>query len=388
MDHKKIAEYAAIFATMFALLATIPAYAPDPPAPPVPTFPMPSAKACAARINATGTLTLKNSTNGDAFDLNINITFTSLVPNTIVPNDYDAEFHGFATAPGDHVRLDGLMVADGINFWAAFTVDRPSGLSERRYSANGPLDLNISAFALPPQKITMVEMKGNVTTFDDKDAFGFLEANVKTGTHNFTNVHTSFTLQPPPRNGEGDENGAKNFTRSFYIVNLANATKTEMDYDGSALFVEGYWNVYNKTITVTHFDHEEETTVINVQTLLENRSGTFNVTLTPQTSPVMEKGRWKTQGNFTLDIPDLEDMISGNVIFYHAKFADQSDRNIPRCDFIQDHIVNMADIGQVAKAFRAKYGDSRYDPELDIDGNLIIDMTEIAGTAREFGQEY
>jgi hypothetical protein len=389
MNHKKIAEYAAaVFATMFALLATIPAYAPWPPASSVSTFPMPFARAYAAQINATGTLTLKNSTDGNPFDLKINITFTSLVPSTIVPDEYDAEFHGFATAPGDHVRLDGLMIANGINFWVAFTVDRPSGLSGGRYSANGPLHLNISAFTLPPQKITMVEMKGNVAKFDDKDAFGFLEANVKTGSHNFTNVHTSFTLQPPPRNGEGDENGAKNFTRSFYIVNLVNATKTEMDYDGSALFIDGYWNVYNKTITVTHFDHEQETTVINVQTLLANRSGTFNVTLTPQISPVSEKGRWKTRGNFTLDIPDLKDTISGNVIFYHAKFADQSGRGIPRCDFNQDHAVNMADIGQVAKAFRAKYGDSKYDPELDIDGNLIIDMTEIASTAVEFGQEY
>jgi hypothetical protein len=234
----------------------------------------------------------------------------------------------------------------------------------------------------------MVSMKGNVTMFGDKDAFGFLEANAKTGTHNFTNVHTSFTLQPPPRDGEGDENGAKNFTRSFYIVNLANATKTEMDYDGSALFVDGYWNVYNKTITVTHFNHEEETTVINVQTLLANSSGTFNVTLTPQTPADSERGRWKTLGNFTLDIPDLKATINGNVIFYHAKFADQRDREIPRCDFNQDHVVNMVDVGHVAKAFTAKYGESKYDPELDIDGNLVIDMHEIASTSREFGQEY
>jgi hypothetical protein len=388
MNHKKTVETAAIFATIFALLATIPAYAPDAPKSPFPMLSMPFARAYAAQINATGTLTLKNFTDGNLFDLNINITFTSLVPSTIVPNEYDAEFHGFATALGDHVRLGGLIVADSVNFWAAFAADRPDGLSQGRYSANGPLHLNISAFTLPTQKIAMVEMKGNVMKFGDKDAFGFLEANVKTGTHNFTNVHTSFTLQPPPRDGEGDETGAKNFTRSFYIVNLANATKTEMDYEGSALFIDGYWNVYNKTITVTHFDHEQETTVINVQTLLANRSGTFNVTLTPQTSPVMENGRWKTQGDFTLDIQDLEDAISGNVIFYHAKLADQSDRGIPRCDFNQDHIVNMADIGHVAKAFRARYGDSKYDPESDIDGNLIIDMTEIASTAREFGQEY
>lgn len=385
MDHEKIAEYAAIFAMMFAFLAAIPAYAPDGPAAP---FPTPFAKAYAAQVNATGTLNLKNSTGGNSFSLDVNTTFTSLVPSIIVPNEYDAEFHGFATTPGDHVRLDGLMVVNSDNFWTAFAMDRPSDISAGRYSANGPLHLNISAFTLPPQKITMVSMKGNVTMFGDKDAFGFLEANAKTGTHNFTNVHTSFTLQPPPRDGEGDENGAKNFTRSFYIVNLANATKTEMDYDGSALFVDGYWNVYNKTITVTHFNHEEETTVINVQTLLANSSGRFNVTLTPQISPVSEKGRWQTRGNFTLDIPDLKDIIKGDVIFYHAKLADQSDRNIPRCDFNQDHVVNMVDLSHIAHAFGAKYGDSRYESDLDLDGKLAINMVDIARAAAEFGQEY
>lgn len=385
MNQKKIAKYAAIFTTMFALLAAIPAYAPKPP---TPSLPMPFAKAYAAQINATGTLNLKNFTGGNPFNLKINTTFNSLVPSAIVPDEYDAEFHGFATTPTDHVRLDGLMVVNGINFWAAFAVDRPTDVSDGRYSANGDLKLNITQITLPPQKITMVEMKGDVTKFGDMNVSGFLEANAKTGAHNFTNVHTSFTLKPLPRGGEDDEKGPKNFTVSFYIVNLANATKTEMDYDGSALFVNGSWNVYNRTVTVTHFDHQEGTTVINVKTVLENVSGTFNVTLTPQASPVSEEGRWKTRGNFTLDIPDLKDVIKGNVIFYHAKFANLGDRDIPRCDFNQDHVVNILDINQVAKAFLAKYGDSKYDSDLDIDGKLVIDITDIARAAVEFGQEY
>jgi hypothetical protein len=393
MDHKKIAKYAAIFATMFALLAAIPTYAPDHQAPP---FPMIFAKAYVAQVNATGTLNLKNFTGVDSFSLDINTTFTSLVPSIIETGEYDAEFHGFATTPGEHVRLDGMMVINSDNFWVAFAVDRPSDISTGRYSANGPLHLNISEFTLPPQQVTMVSMKGNVTKFGDKDTFGFLEANAKTGTRNFTNVHTSFTLQLPPRRGEDDEKGPNNFTVSFYIVTLANATKTEMNYDGSALFVEGYWNVYNKTLTVTHFDDEETTTVVNIHTLFQNSSGTFNVTLTPQTSTALEEegraaweeGKWRTKGNFTLDIPNLKDKIKGDVIFYFAKFGNPGDRDIPRCDFNQDHIVNIVDLSHVAHAFGAKYGDSRYESDLDLDCKLVINIVDIARAAAEFGQEY
>lgn len=64
------------------------------------------------------------------------------------------------------------------------------------------------------------------------------------------------------------------------------------------------------------------------------------------------------------------------------------DRFIPRCDFNQDHVVSMVDIGHVAHAFFAKYGDSRYESDLDLDGKLTINMIDIARTAAEFGQEY
>lgn len=386
MDYKKIAKYATIFATIFALLAGTLAYAFDGPAL---SFPMPFSRAYVAQVDATGTLNLKNSTGDNSFSLDINATFTCLVPNIVVPNEYDAEFHGFAAMREDRVRLEGMMVVDSDNFWTAFAVERPGDISAGRYSANGPLHLNISTFVFPQQEITMVSMKGNVTKFGDEDVFGFLEANAKTGTYNFTRVNTRFTLRPPPRSGDDGEEGSKNFTVSFYIVTLVNATKTEMNYDGDALFVEGYWNVYNKTLTVTHYD-DEETTVINLHTLLENSSGTFNVTLTTQTSLVseMEAGMWKIKGNFTLDIPDLNDKIRGDVIFYHAKFAGPGDRFIPRSDFNQDHVVNMVDVSHVARAFYARYGDSRYESDLDLDGKLVINMVDIARVAAEFGQEY
>jgi hypothetical protein len=383
MNHKRITKYAAVFATLLALLVAVPAYAPTPPQfPPMPRPPF--GRAYPAQINATGELTLKGF-GGDLFDLTVNSTFASVVPNAIPPGEYaNAEFHGFAAATDTRLRLDGLLNVNGLNFWVAFAVDKPQGISEKMYSANGELHINITQITLPPEKIAEVMMKGNVTKLGDQDAFGFLEAHAKVGARNFTIVHGSFTLQPPPRNIDA----AGNFSVSYYAVNLINATKTELDYEGNALYVEGFWNVYNRTVTVTHIDHQEETTVVNIKTLVENASGKFNVTLTPQSSSVLEASRWKVRGNFTLDIQGLTGTIKGNVIFYQTRFADPGDRDIPTCDFNQDHVVNISDISQVAKAFGATLGTPKYDPDADANQDFRINIVDLAVAAQQFGQEY
>lgn len=395
MNNKKVAKCLAIFATfvmMLALLVAGHAYAPKPP----PSKP-PFAKAYPAQINMTGNLTLKSFRFGNVSNVTINTNFTSVVPSIISPGEYysnattDVEFHGFATATEERIdkpamiRFDGLLTVNGTNFWVAFAVQKPKDIPEGMYSANGNLDVTISQITLPPTKITMVMMKGNVTKFGENDTFGFLEAHAKIGSKNFTDVHTTFTLQPPPR---AREEGPKNFSISFYTVTLSNATKTEFDYDGNALYVEGFWNVYNRTITVTVVDHAEETTVVNIHTIFESAPGKFNVTLSPQLSPIPEESKWKTRGNFTLQIEGLSGIIRGNVIFYHAKFADPGDPDIPRSDFNQDHIVDINDIAQVARAYGAKAGMPKYGFDLDVNSDFVINIIDLAKVGRDFGQEY
>jgi len=386
MNNKRIAKYAAVFVTMFALLVVVPAYAPGPQFPQIPKPPY--GKAYPAQINATGKLTLKSFVSG-SLDTTINTVFASVVPNIIPPAEYaNVGFQGFATNCSKNLKLDGLLIVNGINFWVAFAVDKPQGISDKMYSASGQLDINITEITLTPEKITEAMMKGNITQFGGSDAFGFLEAHAKVGSHNITDVHGSFTLQPPPRTGEDDHEGSGNFTVSHYIVNLANATNVELNFDGSALYVEGFWNVYNRTVTVTRIDHEEETTVVNIKTLLENVTGEFNVTLTSNAASVPDRSRWKTLGNFTLDIPALNDVIKGNVLFYQTRFADPGDRDIPTCDFNQDHVVNILDINQLAKAFGAKLGTPKYDPELDVNSDFAINIFDLAAAGHQFGQDY
>jgi hypothetical protein len=390
MNHKKTAKYLAIFPAMLVLLTLASAYASDHDFPVHPFSPF--AKAYLAQISATGTLTLKNFTD-NPFDITIDTSFNSTVPSIIQPGEYDnIGFHGYAIAMGEYgnkvpmLRFDGLMVVNNSNFFVAFAVQKPQEISNGRYSANGEIDLNITQITLPPAEISMVLMKGNVTDFGEQDAFGFLEANAKIGAENHTSVHTTFTLQPPPRNEEDTEEGPENFTKSYYSVTLANVTKTEVDYDGNALYVEGLWNVYNRTVTVTRFDHDG-TTVINIHTVLEGAPGKFNVTLTALTSSSETENRWKNRGNFTLDIEGL-DIIKGNVIYYQTKFSRPHENGIPRCDFNEDHVVNILDIHQVARAFGEKLGMTRYDPDADSNSDFVVNILDVFTVAKEYGQEY
>jgi hypothetical protein len=386
MNIKRIAKFAAVIVAMFALLVVVPAYAPGPQFPPIPKPPY--GKAYPAQINATGTLTLKSFVSG-SLDVTINTTFASVVPDIIPPGEYtNVGFQGFATNSSKNLRLDGLLIVNGINFWVSFAVDKPQGLSDKMYSASGQLDISITEITLTPEKITEAMMKANITQFGGSDAFGFLEAHAKIGSRNITDVHGSFTLQPPPTAGGDDGEGRGNFTVSYYVVNLANATNVELNFDGSALYVEGFWNVYNRTVTVTRIDHEEETTVVNIKTLLENVTGEFNVTLTSDTASAPVSLRRTTLGNFTLDIPALKGVIMGNVLFYQTRFADPGDRDIPTCDFNMDHVVNILDINQLAKAFGAKLGTAKYDPELDVNSDFAINIFDLAAAGHQFGQDY
>jgi hypothetical protein len=387
MNCAKIAKRLAIFPAIFVLLALAPAFGshggPMPPDHPI-------ARAYLAQINATGEMTLKNFT-GNLFNVTIDVSFNAMVPNATKPGEYsNAEFHGYAVAEGEHrnspavLRFDGLMTVDGSNFFTVFAVSKPSGISDGWYNANGDLDLNITEIVPNPTQVTMVSMKGSVEKLGDQNASGFLEADARIGgVNNFTDVHTTFTLEPPPRSDQ--QSG--NFSRTFYSVRLTNMTMTEVDFEGNAFYVNGLWTVENKTITVTHYDHDSSF-VINTHVLLEEAPGEFNVTLAPQITSNIMDARWKTNGNFTLDIQGMTGMIEGNVIFYHTKVATMYERDIPKCDFNQDNVVNIMDVSRVARAFGAKFGMPQYDSEVDSNQDFAINILDISNVAREFSQEY
>jgi len=375
MNKKKVARYAAFFTAIFAILA-LPVYAPF-----VDAYP--------AQITADGKLELKGFRG--SFELPVDETFVALVPNKILPEKYEnVEFTGRATAARGRergiIKLDGILNVSKNIFWVKFDVEKPKDpeFHEGTYFANGELNITIVEATLPQPEINWVLMKGNITEFNGTAAFGSLMAHAKIGgTNNWTKVHGVFTQQPRPKGPM--TSGTYNY--SFYIVTLVNATMTELDYDGSALYIEGKWNVYNRTCTITNVDDEEKTIVITMKPVVEEAFGKLNVTLDSKPSPIPPQIPWRVQGDFELNITGFG-TTTGDVLFYHVKPAKPFERGIPMGDIDNDRAVNILDITPIAKAFGAKLGTPKYNFDLDLNSDFVINIIDISTAATEYGEEY
>jgi len=359
MNRKKFAKYTGLFVATLMLLAI--------------SVNASFARAYPAQITAEGTTTLRGFKGQPDVDLTIKTNFTSMVPSNVPPDSYDnVEFRGFAIVPRQEIiKFEGLLTVKGYNFWVKFVAEKPTdqNITEGMYSAKGELTITISEITLPPLEITWVLMRGRITKYGENDAFGGLMAHAKISEiNNWTRAHGFFTLQPPPI-----KTMPMNFSVSYFVVILANATKTEVNYNDKALYIEGDWNVYNRTCTVTVIDTTEVTVTISIKEIVKGAYGQLSATLEPS--------------EFTLEITGM-DTISGEVTFYHFKFARPSERGIPRSDFNRDRLVNILDIIRVAKAYGARHGLPNYDFDLDINFDFIINILDLAAAAQEFGGDY
>ena len=379
MDKKKVAKYAAFLVAIFALLA-VPVYAPF-----VDAYP--------AQIAADGKLTLEGFKG--SFELPVDETFNALVPNTITVGEHkNSDFKGLAIVPGGHeraiIKLDGLLNVSNIMFWVKFDLEKPATpeMSIGKYFASGKLNITVAEVTIPPPEINWVLMKGNVTEFNGTDAFGSLMAHAKIDpTNNWTKVNSVFTQQPRPKG----QMTPGTYSCFYYIVTLANATQTELNYQGKALYIKGKWNVYNRTCTITIEDDEEKTIEITMKPVVEEAWGELNVTLASKLSPMPPQIPWHVQGSFTLEIKGFGEgakAIFGDVLFYHVKPAKPFEHGIPKSDFDDDRAVSILDITPIAKAYGAKLGMPKYNFDLDVNSDFVINIVDLATAATEYGEEY
>jgi hypothetical protein len=309
-----------------------------------------------ATINAKGMITLKPLN----FTFSMEANFAALVPNATTPGLYDdATFCGRAVVyERPVIKFDGVLNVSGNIFWVKFGIDKTGGeLNPGIYGANGTLSLDIKE--VPPEQleVTWFLMKGRITSYGGKQAFGGIIAHARMGPlmEQWANVHGLFALEEPT--------GGNISFNAFRLVNV-----TEIGYEGNSFSITGFWNVYN--VTITHYDNEFN---LNIKITVENSTGQLDANL---------------QGSFTLDINELEQQIKGVIVFYHLAFRRVFERGIPLGDFNCDGKVNIVDIGRVAKAYRAMLGKPTYDFDLDVDFNFAIDILDVAAVARDFGQEY
>ena len=300
------------------------------------------------------------------YRINVTTEFSAVIPNNVNPGTYTSLFLGTAVAVGDHVKFSGVLSIEGYNVWVRFVTDKPKEVVEGFYSANGTLLVTIQKITFEELGITWVIMRGKITHYGEQNVSGGILAHGKIGywfhvqggfVSNF-----NFTTQSPI--------AVANYSICQFV--LKNYTDVEVNYEGKALYVEGYWNVYN--VTVAYFNHE----LLYTKTLIvEEGYGQLNVTLSSQ------------QGNFTLQIEGIN-TIKGDVIAFHEKYRkiSLSKPAIPISDLNGDWEVNILDVIKVARAFGSMVGKKNYSFNYDFNMDFVINIYDLVTVARDYGTQY
>jgi len=308
-----------------------------------------------ATVSAKGTITVAT------FDLSIDTNFTAIVPDTIAPGSHEATFHGAAFVSGRPIIVfTGVLNVSDSKFWVKFAVRKTDELPlvcvRCLYPANGTLKLDIQE--IPPEQleVTWFLMKGSITSYDGEQAFGGIMALARIGpmVTEWAQVHGIFTQQEERVN------------RSSIVFRLVNVS--EINYTGEHFYINGWWNVYN--VTVTHYDSEFN---LSIKLIVDNGLGQLDANLVNK--------------NFNLDIEDIK-QVEGDIVFYHLTFRRLFEPGIPVSDSNNDWKVDMSDVARIAKAFGAMLGKPVYDFNLDINLDFAINMRDVATVAKDFGQEY
>jgi hypothetical protein len=332
----------------------------------------PGVKVYPAMINVSGILNLKSYLNRSLSpDVNVETNFTATVPVAVDPGTYNGNFLGTAIVSGETVKFGGIINVDGYNFWVRFISDKGElTLPDGFYSASGN-NLQVTITGIPYEElgVTWVMMKGNITRYGEEKAYGKLLAHGKIG--DWFNVFGCFYVgqEPPtPIIAEGD-------TLWLYQFKMKNYTTVELNYEGKALYVEGYWDVYN--VTLSYFDDEFTCTK---KLIVDGSYGELNVTLNGET------------GNFTLNIDGIQE-ISGAVTFYHVKYSRTPAQKrymfgVSLADVNGDWKINIADVLYIAKSFGSMIGRRGYNFDVDFNLDFQVNLLDLFEMAKDFGKEY
>jgi hypothetical protein len=161
----------------------------------------------------------------------------------------------------------------------------------------------------------------------------------------------------------------ENFTYSFYSARLANASVSTLSLDNSNFFINGTWNVYNVTSTVT-ITTNSDGNITNIHRDSNNAVtkayGELNIT-----------NNWTT---FKLTINGIDPLTglvtrsrTSTMNFNPFKFSDD--------DGATTNSVTKTDVMKVAQAYGAMPGWGNYDQRMDFNNNFKIDITDVATVA-------
>ncbi|MGD6934480.1 MAG: hypothetical protein ACQCN5_09770 [Candidatus Bathyarchaeia archaeon] len=222
-----------------------------------------------------------------------------------------------------------------------------------------------------PLQKSWVRINGVINcTWNDQDVNGILQTRSRTtllaseNKRELTSATAIWTTEDSrPINSV---RAKENFTYTFYAARLNNASISEFSIDDSDYFLNGTWNIYTVTSSITVIT-DENNTIVSVHrdsdTQVSQANGNLTIT-----------DNWS---KFTLKI-DNQDDLSGTVFrtltrmaeFNRFAMIDQSATKISR-----------ADLNQISTCFRAMPGWGNYDAQMDFNGNFKIDITDLSTVA-------
>jgi hypothetical protein len=237
------------------------------------------------------------------------------------------------------------------------------------FAAASPDNGNGLAGNRPLQK-TWVRLNGVINTWGTEDVNGLLQTRARTtilSAENGQNL-TSATAIWTTNNSRPISNvkAKENSTYVFYAAKLNNASVSEFNISNSDYFLNGTWNLYTVTSTITVIT-DENNTIVKVHresdTQVTKAYGELNVT-----------SNWT---KFTLKIDDQDD-LSGTI--YRSITRQAAFNRFAIIDYTATK-TTRADLAQMQTCFRATPGWGNFDAQMDFNGNFEVDIADISTVA-------
>jgi hypothetical protein len=221
----------------------------------------------------------------------------------------------------------------------------------------------------PTQK-TWVRINGVIDSWGEEEVNGLLQTRARTtllaneSKRELTSATAIWTTNDSRQ--ISSVKSKENFTYTFMAARLNDAQVSEFSISDTDYFLNGTWNLYNVTNTVTVIT-DENNTIVNVLRDSDSQIIQVNGNLTVTDN-------WT---KFTLSLEGQDDLtgsvtrsLTRQTSFNRFAFVDQSATKISR-----------ADLAQVATCFRAMPGWGNYDSQMDFNGNFEIDITDLSTVA-------
>ena len=235
----------------------------------------------------------------------------------------------------------------------------------------------ISNFAFIPSLVSAdtqfqglwIRLRGVITQWGTTPVFGWIGihtamVNANGTYHERAIVNAIWSAEKHRLNYSGHTPSPENFTFTCYAAKLIETLGIKLNLTEGKLDIAGLWNVTKITTTIT--------IIVNQNSWSISFTRTFEPVVTNATGALQVFDHWT---KFTLGIEGI-DLLSGPIKGGGYKWVE-----IKLCDVNDDGKVDLKELVAVARRYRTVPGLWIYDPDMDLNGDNIIDMGDLTTVA-------